>query len=204
MPESTQNRGESQAAATKRGIRWDAVAAIIASLVGLLALLVAGYSAYIQHYTASIQLEQVRAQVWPYLEMSSSNANGEYEFFAVNKGAGPVIVKSVQVLVSGKPASSWKELFPLLGFKPSSEPIFSTLNQTVLATGEKLNWIVFKEPADVDALRAAWARFDVEAKVCYSSTLGENWLLVYQPNRFSRPRVVQHCPRFSESTQFSD
>jgi hypothetical protein len=39
---------------------WSALAAIVASLIGLMALVVSGYTAYVQR-------QQVRAQVWPYL-----------------------------------------------------------------------------------------------------------------------------------------
>ncbi|MGH8155426.1 MAG: hypothetical protein ACREP0_09375 [Rhodanobacteraceae bacterium] len=69
MSEPSRNHDDPRGAATKRGIRWDAMAAIIASLVGLLALIVAGYTAYIQR-------QQVRAQVWPYLQMGVANAYG--------------------------------------------------------------------------------------------------------------------------------
>ena len=72
MPESPLNPQESvPPAASRRMIRWDAVAAIIASLVGLLALVVGGYTAYIQR-------EQVQAQVWPYLLPASSDVSAEY------------------------------------------------------------------------------------------------------------------------------
>ena len=50
-----------------REIRYDAIAAVIATLVGMLALLVAGYTAYIQR-------QQVRAQVWPWL-VAGNNDN---------------------------------------------------------------------------------------------------------------------------------
>src|SRR5574337_1403716 len=68
--------------------RWDALGVIIASLVGLLALVVAGYTAYIQR-------EQVRAQVWPYL--ISGNNDLAQALTISNKGVGPAIVRSVQV-----------------------------------------------------------------------------------------------------------
>ncbi len=40
------------------------LAAVIAAFVGLLALCVSGYTAYLQR-------QQVRAQVWPYIEFGS-------------------------------------------------------------------------------------------------------------------------------------
>lgn len=188
---------DSQFARTKRGIRWDALAAIVASLVGLLALIVGGYTAYIQR-------EQVRAQVWPYLLLGSSNADGHYELTAINRGVGPLIVRSVEVLANGKPVRDWHALFDLLGFEPTGGDVSSTLNQTVLAPGDPLHWIAFRNANDINAFRADWARLHVEARVCYSSTLGESWLTVYRPGWSGgfRPQPVSNCPIGSGPVQF--
>lgn len=53
-------------------VNWDAVAAIIAAFIGLLALLVGGYTAYIQRQGVQTEITGVRAQVWPYLEIGDS------------------------------------------------------------------------------------------------------------------------------------
>jgi len=42
---------------------WDVLGVVIASLIGLLALLVSGYNAYVER-------QQVRAEVWPYLALA--------------------------------------------------------------------------------------------------------------------------------------
>ena len=59
---------------TRRASRYDA---IIATLVGLCALCVSAYTAYVQR-------QQVRAAVWPILEFDSSNA--PIHFTLANKG----------------------------------------------------------------------------------------------------------------------
>src|SRR3569833_993373 len=56
------------APAGKPGRDWDALAAVIASFIGLLALAVSGYTAYVQR-------EQLRAQVWPRLEIDYSSSD---------------------------------------------------------------------------------------------------------------------------------
>lgn len=53
-------------------VTWDAVAAIIAAFVGLLALVVGGYTAYVQHQGVQTEIKGVRAQVWPYPEIGES------------------------------------------------------------------------------------------------------------------------------------
>ncbi len=89
-----------------RARNWDALAALIAALIGVLALLVSGYTAYIQR-------QQVRAQVWPYLLVG--NYDPERAIGVLNKGVGPAIVGSVQVFVDGKPQRTWKQVFAALG-----------------------------------------------------------------------------------------
>jgi hypothetical protein len=71
MPQQNASRGAS---------RYDVV---IATVVGLLALCVSGYTAYMQR-------QQVRAAVWPILQFDSSN--GPIQFTLANKGLGPAIV----------------------------------------------------------------------------------------------------------------
>lgn len=197
MPEPGSSADREPSAAAARGIRWDALAAIIAALVGLLALLVAGYTAYIQR-------QQVRAQVWPYLLMGKSNAGDHYEFEVFNKGVGPVIVRTVQVLVAGKPVANWNELERLIGFKPTGEIMTSTLNRKVLAPGEQDNWIAFANLVDIDSFVDDWVRSRVEARVCYSSTLGESWMTTYRAGPLVSPHAVSHCPDLPDSVQFSD
>ncbi len=192
-----------QSAVDRRGIRWDAIAAIIASLIGFLALLVGGYTAYVQRYTADIQAEQVRAQVWPYLLMGKSNAQGHYELVAINKGVGPAIVRSVQVLVAGRPVKNWEELDRLLGFKREGIVVTSTLNGLVLAPGEKIRWIVFHDASGINSFVEDWNRLHVEARVCYSSTLGESWIATYQMGPLVSPQQVARCS-VPISAQFFD
>jgi hypothetical protein len=83
VPEKKETRGAS---------RYDAV---IATFVGLLALCVSAYTAYIQR-------QQVRATVWPILEFDSSNSP-DIHFTLANKGVGPALIRHVMVKVDDKP-----------------------------------------------------------------------------------------------------
>lgn len=156
---------ESQASRTKRGIRWDALAAIIASLVGLLALVVAGYTAYIQR-------QQVRAQVWPYLISGDNDLT--QSLVVNNKGVGPAIVRSVEVRLDGKPQRDWNHLVAVLGLPPH-QFFQSTVNREVLTPGEELQIIRFRD-------KGLWQRFKVAAlnrismDICFCSTLDECWV----------------------------
>jgi hypothetical protein len=193
MPES--HRDESASAPTikrlGRGVHWDATAAIVASLVGLLALLVAGYTAYIQR-------QQVRAQVWPYL--LGAGSSGSHSLIWINKGVGPAIIRNVEVMVDGKPQADWPAVFHALHVQ--SLPFHqSTLNFNVVSAGERLDWLQFQDAADYDRFRLLQSR--VHVKVCYCSTLGDCWISDPTTGGNGRSPVAK-CPRLPAASQFNE
>ena len=194
MSGPSNDRDEALAAATKRGIRWDAAAAIIASLVGLLALVVAGYTAYIQR-------QQVSAQVWPYLMMAGSDVSTEYMW--LNKGVGPAQVESVEVLVNGKPQKDWRVVLASMQLgKPAYRQ--STLNGNVVSAGEKVDWLEFSNRDDFLAFRAAARQTKFAVKLCYCSTLGDCWTNDTSKGEWNDRHAVGKCPAVPESRQFQD
>ena len=157
-------KGEARAEADDHRRRWDALGVVVASLVGLLALVVAGYTAYIQR-------EQVRAQVWPYL--IAGNNDLTQSLVVNNKGVGPAIVRGVQVWIDGKPQTDWNRVLATLRLPPHRF-IQTTLNHYVLSPGEELQIIHFPE-------QDLWQRFHAAAAgrmaidICFCSTLDECW-----------------------------
>src|SRR5436309_12101553 len=85
---------------TRAATRYDA---FIATFVGLCALCVSGYTAYMQR-------QQVRAMVWPILEFDSSN-DPDIHWTLANKGVGPAIIRHVIVKVDDEPMTDWIEVF---------------------------------------------------------------------------------------------
>src|ERR1051325_1636875 len=83
--------------------RYDA---LIATFVGICALCVSGYTAYMQR-------QQVRAAVWPILQFDSANAP-DIHFILANKGVGSAIIKNVIVRVDGQPMRNWSQVFEKL------------------------------------------------------------------------------------------
>src|ERR1700739_2499017 len=79
-----------------RGLRYET---LIATLIGLLAVAVAAYTAYIQR-------QQVRAQVWPILEFNTGNAP-KINFWVANKGSGPALIRHVVITLDGNPVPDW-------------------------------------------------------------------------------------------------
>ncbi|MEP6898077.1 MAG: hypothetical protein ABI870_06060 [Rhodanobacter sp.] len=188
-----------------RRFRRDAIGVTIASLVGLLALLVSAYTAYIQR-------QQVRAQVWPYLirawvdptgldQKSSDDTLHKLAIF--NKGVGPAIVRSVQVSIDGKPQRTWQGVFDALALSPEKFG-FSSLNGNVLSPGETLPVLVFSDQSAATRFRQSMsARGHIN--ICYCSTLGDCWMLAdHQPHGGPEVQPITTCPRISPSDTFSD
>lgn len=167
---------------------------VIASLIGLLALLVSGYTAYVQR-------EQVRAEVWPYLALAHQDLDARLSVF--NKGVGPARVQGVRLTVDGKPQQDWAHALAALGLQ-GTDYGHSTFSGTVLAPGETLAVLILP---DVDA----YARFHKAMNAhglldyCYCSTLDECWLFQDRPSPVKPViREVAQCPRLSETEAFND
>lgn len=158
-----------EAPAAKRGKTWDAYAAVIASLIGLLALAVSGYTAYVQR-------QQLRAQIWPHLEVGFSGVNLTH--FVTNQGTGPARITAVRVTMNGAPVKDWDEVRRKAGFADSESLHRSGISARVLSAGT--NYIIVK-PADDEASRTKFKELlpghqhAVSIAICYCSVLDECW-----------------------------
>jgi hypothetical protein len=178
---------------------WDSMAAVVASLIGFLALGVSGYTAYIQR-------QQVRAQVWPWLV--AGNNDLEHSIEVLNKGAGPAVVRNAQVFVDNKPQPNWDAVLDALGL-PKPHPFQqSTINPNVLTPGERVTIVKFPE-------EEVWKRFRAEAtnrvamNICFCSTLDDCWM--YSDRRpvgykltTQLVKPVDECPKLPKSDVFNN
>lgn len=173
---------------------WDALAAVIASLIGALALLVSGYTAYLQR-------TQVRAQVWPYLLLASYDT--ENSFKLLNKGVGPAIIKSMRVRVDGKPQRTWREVTEALGL--GHAPLrTSTISDNVISGGEVVPMLVFAD-ADVYRRFRSTSRGRTAVDICYCSTLDECWAYAADdPSAQAIQKPVDSCPALADTEAFGD
>ena len=177
---------------TRRASRYDAV---IATLVGLCALCVSAYTAYVQR-------QQVRAAVWPILEFDSSNAP-DIHFTLANKGVGPAIIRHVIVKVDGQPVRNWKEaLGRILG---PGEHLFSESDMSghVFAAGESMTPLTPRDPENnplnFDKSNPLWVKMNkdrlrVSVEICYCSTLEECWTLRASGLTPSTTTETRRCP----------
>ena len=175
----------------------------IATFIGLCALCVGGYTAYMQR-------QQVRAQVWPILQFDSSN--GPIRLSLSNKGVGPAIIKHVLVLVDGEPECNWTDVLnKLLGPPPAGTVHHyseSDMNSRVLSGNESLDIMTPQDdnqnPIKFDRSDPLWStlneeRFRVSVEICYCSTLGECWTL-RAGGRGASTTECRQCPKPSTVT----
>ena len=172
----------------------------IATFIALLAVSVAGYTAYMQR-------QPVRAAVWPILEFDSSN--GPIRFTLANKGVGPAIIKHVILKVDNQPVKNWAEVLEKIlgpGYHPGEE---SDMSGRVFAAGESMN--VFtphdeaQNPVAFDKSDPLCARLDagrghITVEICYCSTLGECWILRGGGMSPGTTTQTSHCPTRSDIT----
>jgi hypothetical protein len=174
---------------------------VIATLIGCVAVCVAGYTAYMQR-------QQVRAVVWPILQFDSSNAP-DIHFTLANKGVGPALIRNVIVKVDNQPVKNWDEAMKkLLG---PGEHLFSEsdMNGYVLAPNESITVLTLHDannnPLVYDKSNPLWVtmnkeRFRVTAEICYCSTLGECWTLRAGGLTPGTTTEIRHCPTRSATS----
>jgi len=173
--------------------------AAIATLIAVLAVAVSAYTAYVQR-------QQVRAQVWPILEYGSGN-EPELRLWLANKGVGPALIRHVSVRVDGNPAADWDAAMRILwGARVDRPGRYSysqdTISDRVLSAGEGISVFVPHFNATQADLRAAFEadRFRIGVEICYCSTLGDCWTLFSSGRQRARTLETKRCPAASAST----
>lgn len=153
----------------KVGRNWDAYAALIASLIGLLALGLSGYTAYVQR-------QQLRAQVWPRLELVYSTVDPS--LFIDNQGTGPAHVTAMRVTIGGTPVKNWVEVQKAAGFTGEERLVRAGLDGRVLSAGK--DYIVIKPANDESRTKLLellpGGKHPISMLVCYCSVLDDCWI----------------------------
>jgi hypothetical protein len=173
---------------------WDAYAAVIASLVGLLALVVSGY-------TAHLQRRQLRATVWPSLSIYRSSFPPK--FAMRNQGTGPARITAVRVTVDDRPVKNWSAFFCALDHFDPVAAVGSTA-QGVLPSGDEL--VMVQSFGDDPASRRIFEDLirsqthTISITVCYCSVLEECSVAILGQRPASDARVPpDECPVTDES-----
>lgn len=177
---------------SRREIQYET---FIVTVIGISALFVSGYTAYVQR-------QQVRAAVWPILEYGTSN-EPKIRFTIDNKGVGPAIIRSVIVRVDGEPVRNWHDALQRLLGPGEYKFTQSTISGHTFSAGESMDVMVPHDsdggPLTFDKSAALWTALNKErgrvaVEICYSSTLGNCWILRRDANSRSTTTEVRTCP----------
>jgi hypothetical protein len=167
----------------------------IATFIALLAVSVAGYTAYMQR-------QQVRAAVWPILEFDSSNGP-DIHFTVSNKGVGPAIIKHVVMNVDGQPVKNWNEVLDKFLGPGKHRYTESDITGHVFSAGESMDVFTPRDPDGnpiaFDKSNPLWIQMDknrprLTTEICYCSTLGECWILHSGGSTPPRTTASRRCP----------
>ncbi len=162
---------------------------MIASFIRLLALAVSGYTAYVQR-------QQLRAQVWPHLELWYSDVNPV--FSAINQGTGPARVTAMRVTVNVALVRTWWEVRKAAGITDKERLGWGDLRHAVLPPGK--DFTVFRSEDDEQS-RAKFQELLPRGKhalsmtVCYCSVLDDCWTTTLDiADEHSEGRSADSCP----------
>jgi hypothetical protein len=179
---------------------WDAYAAVIASFVGLLALVVSGY-------TALLQRQQLQATVWP--KLSLANSNILLKLYLSNEGLGPALIKAVRVTVDNKPMRTWDDVVRAFGYGERASIAFSSISGRVIPADKDLEIALPRNeesrPMFRELLDGRSHAFSIT--VCYCSVMKECYVERYGANSDSdepgSEEDERKCP-VKESEQFGN
>lgn len=187
------------APAGKQRRNWDALAAVIASFVGLLALAVSGYTAYVQR-------EQLRAQVWPRLEIDYSSNDADLSWHVTNKGTGPARVIAVRVMVGDALVTSWGGAKKVAGYVDEERTIGSSITESVLPAGKDVAFFSAREDprsrAKFEELISG-GKHALKVTICYCSVLNDCWVTTESARPPIEPGPRDSCP-IAPGEQFKD
>jgi hypothetical protein len=178
---------------------WDALAAVIASFIGLLALAVAGYTAYVQR-------QQLRAQVWPRLEVSYSNNDQELAWHVHNQGTGPARVFAVRVVVGGTLVTTWGGVRKAADYVDGERATMSSITQSVLPAGKDV--AMFRAGEDPQSRTRfqellSGGKHALSVTICYCSVLDDCFVTTDQARPPIDPSPPDSCP-IKRNEQFVD
>ena len=143
----------------------------------------------------------VQANSIPHLQLSGSNARDdgtpEISFEVSNRGVGPAEIRSVQILVDGRPIRTPGEIFrACCDFEGTAPVTSSTLLGTMIQPGQLVRYIRLQP---TKASMEVASKFDlarqqdrIVTNICYCSVFDECWTRSSEGTL--RPKRVESCP----------
>lgn len=178
----------------------DLILPIAALFVSFVSIWIAWHHGKVMQELVQQNERLVEANSLPWLQLAGSNpvSNGlqSVSLDVSNQGVGPGEIRSVQILVDGRPVSDPGALLDACcrGVGEKGRVGTSTLLGRMVRPGERISFISMPALPSTQAAvkKLNEARHDrIEVRLCYCSVFGECWNVTSQDN--SRPMPVGQC-----------
>jgi hypothetical protein len=170
-------------------------------VVAICALLISGVAAGASAYQTWVINQQFGATVWPYLDVDTTTNPDGMVVALTNNGLGPALVRSAQISVDGRPASSWQDYLKAISKDPlvrnrhfhMHTSTTSVDAGTTIRSGETLQLMAIAVSTPLAAL--VIPRHAIGLKFCYCSLNGHCWELhsVVRQAGGLLPAPVSYC-----------
>lgn len=159
---------------------WEQVTGLVALAVGVLAMVISAYTAYVQR-------NQARLSAWPHLMVFWSEPGNHV--VVANKGVGPALVKRVDLTLDGAPVRNWEELLTRALGPGKHDYGWSSIDDAVLTAAETNPVLTVGDDAQYKALIQMRGRIDMQ--ICYCSVYDDCWRGGYRGGT----TAVSSCPK---------
>lgn len=169
------------------GSRWEQVTGVVALIVGVVAMIISAYTAYVQR-------SQARLSAWPHLTLFWSDPGNHMS--VANKGVGPAIIKRVDLTLDDQPLRTWDELLTRALGPGKHDHGWSSVDGSVLTATETVDALTVGSDAEFKTLLNMRGRINL--RICYCSVYDDCWQTGYR----SGTQPVASCPA-PEVTSFT-
>ena len=170
----------------------------VLSLVGVFIAIVALYAALTE---SEATRKQTSAAVWPFVQLTIhdhlSELGAEFRISLTNAGVGPARMRSMRVLMDGKPLNDWHEAMARMGEEGTHRLGQSFAGRRVLIPGETIDMVATTDRVLVEKFLSNIARPGTSIVYCYCSIFDECWVIDSDKD-LQTPNPVGQCPDFGD------
>ena len=145
--------------------------------------------------------KQTAAAVWPFVQLTIndhlSENRAEFSISLTNAGVGPARMRSMRVLLMGKPLRDWHHAMELVGESGTHRLGQSYVSRRVLIPGETINMVSTSDRVLVEKFLGTMAQPDNSIIYCYCSIFDECWVVDSEKD-LQTPDRVDECPVFGD------
>ncbi len=165
------------------------------------------FNAVLALYASLTESEAVRRQtaaaVWPFVQISVADFDTEesagFTLSFTNAGVGPALMRSVRIVIDGKPMRDWAQVVAHLGGTLNDQVGRTSISDRVLSPDRTVDLISVSDPALARQFQAVIANRENSIAYCYCSIFDDCWLADSRQQAL-QPESVEACPDFGEAS----